>query len=265
MVEKKTPKSDSGIMVNHIIFVLDNSGSMGHLRSDTINNMNEQIGQLKIDAEKNHVNLVSLVTFNSKVRRLREIVPLSAFEEIKLEEYQPGGWTALYDGVGEAIMLADQGFEKYDGMNNSALIIILSDGMENRSVEFDRYKIAAIVKDRQDKGRFTFTFLGCGQYILQQAAHINIPLGNTEIWAPNAVGMAMTAQNNMAGTKSYFNARNAGEMACSGFYDVPHVTGIDDFEDENLFPQGPVSGYADSPYNHLLTSGTKFCYPSLKE
>jgi uncharacterized protein YegL len=78
---KETKTNKSGVMVNHIIFVLDKSGSMGHLRKVTVDNMNEQLGQLKIDAEQNHVNLVSLVTFNSKVQRVRDSVPLGQFED----------------------------------------------------------------------------------------------------------------------------------------------------------------------------------------
>jgi uncharacterized protein YegL len=218
VTDKKT-NNNLNIMVNHIIFVLDKSGSMGHLRKATVDNMNEQLGQLKINAETNQVNLVSLVTFNSKVERVRDSIPLGNFEEIGLEEYVPAGWTALYDGIGEAIMIADQGFEKYAEMDNSALIVILSDGQENKSVEYNRNTIAPIVKQRQDGGRFTFTFLGCGESVISQATGINIPGGNTQIWAYDSIGLHAGMLANSVGTRSYMSARNKGITAASGFYE----------------------------------------------
>lgn len=211
----------SKILVNHIIFVLDKSGSMGHLRKVTVDNFNEQLGQLKIDAKKNQVNLVSFITFNSKVQRVREDVPLGNFEEITMEEYEPQGWTALYDAIGDAIMIADRGFEKYADMDNSALIVVLSDGMENHSKEYDRNKMATIVKEKQDGGRFTFSFLGCGDHVVKQAVGIGIPIGNTEKWEYTNEGIVGAVALNSCATKSYMSARNAGHIATSGFYDTP--------------------------------------------
>jgi hypothetical protein len=127
-------------------------------------------------------------------------------------------------------MIADKGFEKYNDMDNSALIVILSDGMENHSKEYDRNKIAEIVKTRQDEGRFTFSFLGCGDHIIKQATGINIPFGNTVVWDYSPQGMGATALVNSCATKSYMAARNCGELATSGFYnDVVHPWAPEDF------------------------------------
>jgi hypothetical protein len=163
----------------------------------------------------------------------------------------------MYDGIGEAVMLADAGFDKYADMDNSALIVILSDGMENKSVEYNKAKIAEIVKDRQDGGRFTFTFLGCSDYIVQQATAIHIPWGNTTVWQNNANGLQAATHLNSVGTRSYMSSRTKGETACSGFYEQPnidivHVTGIEDFADKSLFPDGPPLGV---PTGHFATCG----------
>jgi Mg-chelatase subunit ChlD len=211
-----------GIKVNHIIFVLDNSGSMSYLRDVTVSNFNEQLSELKKNAQHNQVNLISLVTFNSKVNTVIINELLSKFDAIKLEDYVPAGWTALYDGIGEAVMIADRGFEKYKDMDNSALIVILSDGMENKSVEFNREKIAEIVKAKQDSGRFTFSFLGCGEEVLKQAEAMYIPNGNTYSWDYSPKGLAGGMSVNCCSTERYMVARNAGEMATSGFYESPY-------------------------------------------
>jgi uncharacterized protein YegL len=238
--KREEAQSPEPIQINHIFFVLDKSGSMVGLRKQTVDNFNEQIQNLKADRDGNQVNLISLITFagSSFIRDVRASQPLSQFEEIKLEEYVPNGSTALYDAIGKAILNADLQFEKYSNFDNAALIVILSDGGENASAEFDNQKITDLIKQRQDGGRFTFTFMGCGEVVRKQAFEIGIPGGNTTVWEYNNEGIIGTMSVNACSTKSFMGGRSAGVHSSSGFYDQPYNA---DFQ---------------------ATSGTQACYPT---
>lgn len=211
-------QSPDPIKVNHIIFVLDKSGSMGPLREATVSNFNEQLGQLKEDVVKNQVNLISLITFSAKIRDVRESVPLSEFDEIKLEEYEPRGNTALYDAIGHAVTKADMGFAKYKNFDNAGLIIILSDGMENRSVEFDNEKIVELIKTRQDGGEFTFTFMGCGEIVRKSAEKIGIPVANTRSFDYNPYSVGQSIMSNACSVSNFTKSRDKGVKQVKDFY-----------------------------------------------
>ena len=211
------------IHINHTFFVLDKSGSMTMLREQTVSNFNEQIQNLKAERDENQVNLISLITFagSSYIRDIRASQPLSQFEEIKLDEYVPNGSTALYDAIGQAVLNADMAMEKYKSFDNAALIVILSDGGENASAEFDNQKITDLIKQRQDGGRFTFTFMGCGEVVRKQAYTIGIPGGNTTIWEYNPESARAVTIMNCNSTKSFQDSRSVGVHASSGFYALP--------------------------------------------
>ncbi len=235
-------QSPDPIQVNHVIFVLDKSGSMVALREPTVNNFNEQVQNLKAERDSKQVNLISLITFagSKYISDIRESQPLSQFEEIKLDEYVPNGNTALYDAIGHAILKADLGIGKYKNFDNAALIVILSDGYENASIEFDNEKITELIKQRQDAGNFTFTFMGGGELVRNQAMKIGIPDANTITWDYSPVGMGSASAINRLSTTSFLHARNEGVSASSGFYDkpkgfvvgvdIPHVTGLDEID-----------------------------------
>jgi len=233
--KKQSPKP---IQINHIFFVLDKSGSMCGLRKQTVDNFNEQIQNLKMERDSEQVNLISLITFagSNYIRDIRASQPLSQFEEIKLEEYVTNGSTALYDAIGKAILNADLQFEKYSNFDNAALIVTLSDGEENASKEFDNIKITELIKQRQDGGRFTFTFMGCGEVVRQQACDIGIPVGNTTVWEYSPNSLSNVSLMNCVSTRSFMDSRSAGVHSSSGLYDSSLIT----------------------------TSGTSACYPSHK-
>ncbi len=214
----KKDAGKSNIKINHIFFLLDDSGSMNHLRKPTVDNFNETVQALKADATGDQANMVSLVKFGKGVTTVREPTALSEFEEISIEEYNPNAWTPLYDGLGYVIGQAKAAFEKYKNFDNAALIYVLTDGQENASKEFNREQISSMIKELQEEGRFTFTFMGCSDDLIHEARALGIYDGNTVKWDFNPEGLGQVTVLNNVATKSFFGARSAGMTACSGFY-----------------------------------------------
>ena len=86
--------------LTEIVFIIDESGSMCDLKSDTIGGFNSVIREQR---EKNGEAYVSTVLFNTDCRVLHDRVPLSQIREMNGDDYTPGGCTALLDAVGGAI------------------------------------------------------------------------------------------------------------------------------------------------------------------
>jgi Mg-chelatase subunit ChlD len=66
--------------------------------------------------------------------------------------------TPLYDAVGRGVGILD---EALGGKPGKAVLVIMTDGLENASREFDHIRITDLVKKRQEAG-WLVVFLGEG-------------------------------------------------------------------------------------------------------
>ena len=86
--------------ITELVFILDRSGSMSGLESDTIGGFNAMIEkQRKQDGEC----YVSTVLFDDVSEVLHDRVKLSEIKPMKDNEYTVRGCTALIDAIGGAI------------------------------------------------------------------------------------------------------------------------------------------------------------------
>ena len=86
--------------LTELVFILDRSGSMSGLESDTIGGFN---AMLKTQGAEPGEALVSTVLFNSSSEVIHDRVPLDRVEPMTDRQYRVGGCTALLDAVGGAI------------------------------------------------------------------------------------------------------------------------------------------------------------------
>jgi|SRR5215469_10641723 len=148
-----------------VVVILDASGSMGSARDVTIEALNAYVGKIAEEDGATGATAISAYSFTTepagdayprgkpKIDRLYADLPASAaIGNINIENYDPtkGQNTPLYDAVASVC----NGIR--DGI---ALVVILTDGLENASVEYKREDVVALVKDREAKG-WTFVFLG---------------------------------------------------------------------------------------------------------
>lgn len=208
----------------YVLFVLDKSGSMESIRTETINGVNEQIQELKKTA-KEIQTFVSLVTFDSTVQFVRWNIPLTEFNELSQNEYVPDGMTAMLDAVGQSVSrLKNEVNDKVD--NTSFLVIIVSDGAENNSGEYDWTKVASIIGEAKAKKNWTITYMGANQDLSVISKQMNIDLGNITTWTTTTTGTDMAYQNMNNSVSNYRNSRVmfcASAMDNSNFYAGPPV------------------------------------------
>lgn len=166
-------------MNRHIAFILDRSGSMQDVKSATISGFNEYIERLKRDDPEATLQLALFDTEGIDVaesRKARDIVPLND------KTYIPRANTPLWDAVGKVVS------ESQDNGDTAYLVVILTDGQENSSREWDRKKLAALIKERESTGRWTFAYLGSNQDAWQEAAQFGGRAGASMTYAASPVG-----------------------------------------------------------------------------
>lgn len=162
--------------VTEIIFLLDRSGSMSGLESDTIGGFNAFI---KKQSELEGETLVTAVMFDDQYEVLWNGINA---KNVKLtdREYYVRGCTALLDAVGKTIL--DVGHRLSMAIEEQkpgkVIFVITTDGMENASREFNYDKVKELIKHQQEKYNWEFIFMGANIDAVKEADSLGINLEN---------------------------------------------------------------------------------------
>lgn len=157
----------------HICFVLDESGSMYNSVDDVIGGFQKLIDEQK--GEKNGECIISLYRFSDTVKKDYIGKPVN---EVPKLNYSPGGCTAMNDGVGTAIdeigkWLSDMDESKRPSKN---MIVIMTDGQENASKEYNFDTVKAKIKHQEEKYSWTFVYMGTNLQDLKDANRLGIKM-----------------------------------------------------------------------------------------
>lgn len=169
-----------------IVPIVDESGSMGNIKSDTIGAYNLFINEQKrVEGEA----MVNLVKFNTKIEKVYE----SSIQNAQILDettYHPKDWTRLYDAIGHTIKDIKDRIKslKDDDKPEKVLVVIITDGKENRSRDFNREQIFEKIKKREAKG-WNFLYLGANQNAFEEGNKIGINKFNTVTWSADSAGV----------------------------------------------------------------------------
>ena len=163
-----------------ITFVLDESGSMGHIAHSAREGFNEYLQeQLKGDGQ----TWWTLTTFTSRAWTRFAVIP---GEEVRPlgDDYSPNGMTALYDAVGTSLIKTRAFLDSVgaDDRPEDVIIVILTDGMENSSRQWDLGQVARLIADAEDDG-WQFVFLGANLDSQAVAHNMGMRKGAIVDWA----------------------------------------------------------------------------------
>ena len=140
-----------------LVFILDRSGSMGGLESDTIGGYNSMLSKQK--KEKTGKVSVTTVLFDDQYELLYNQVPIEKVSPMTEEEYYVRGSTALLDAIGKTVMQVKANQDKKE-IKDKVLFVIITDGMENASREYRVEQIKKLIEERKEKDNWEFLFLG---------------------------------------------------------------------------------------------------------
>ena len=125
--------------LTELVFILDKSGSMSGLESDTIGGYNSMLEEQK-KAEGECV--ITTVLFDHNYELLHDRIDIRAVSPITAKEYFVGGPTALLDAIGltiEKIANAQKNTAE-DYRAGKVMFVIITDGEENSSRRYSAAK-----------------------------------------------------------------------------------------------------------------------------
>lgn len=152
-----------------IVFVVDESGSMAGSETDVIGGFNGYVD--KVTKENPGVVTVSLYKFSDGVSRVVSNKKISAVKKLTQEDYVPGGFTALYDAIGQAVTDADGEVAAFSDERkpDAVLVVIITDGQENASKVFTSASVKALIATHERLLDWSFVYLGSGLENLEDA------------------------------------------------------------------------------------------------
>ncbi len=147
----------------HILLVVDRSGSMAALKSDTIGGYNEYIRRLR-EAGDGKERRVTTMLFSSLGTQqvLHKAIPIADVPQLTDGVFNCGGTTALLDAVGQTI---DDAGREFDGLPEDekpglVQLVVMTDGYENQSCEYTADQVREKIRHQQEHWGWDIVYIG---------------------------------------------------------------------------------------------------------
>ena len=158
------------------LIILDKSGSMSSIANAAISGFNETVGGIRSAQERfndTQEHYVSLMIFCDCEKRLvYDKVPVAEVKELTSRDYQPCCSTPLYDAMGISINALYKDIK--DKEDATAMVTVITDGMENASREYSGAAIKALVEKMKNEEGWNFAYIGTNQDVEATSASLNI-------------------------------------------------------------------------------------------
>lgn len=196
--------------LTEMVFILDRSGSMGGLESDTIGGFNAMIEKQKKEDGK---ALVTTVLFDHTTEYLHDRIPLDEVAPLTDQDYTVRGSTALLDAVGETVEHIET-IRKYirpEDVPAHTIFVITTDGMENASRKFRYEQVKKLIEAKKECG-WEFLFIGANIDAAAEAARIGISRDRAAEYVSDETGTGTVFR---AMTAAVTNLRRSGAVKSS--------------------------------------------------
>lgn len=158
--------------LTELVFVIDRSGSMSGLETDTIGGFNATLAEhAKMEGEA----VVSTVLFDHETLVLHDRLPIADVKPMTSADYQVRGTTALLDAVGGSLRHIErvQRYLPEDFRAEKVIFVITTDGYENASRRYTYDQVRNEIERKKADG-WEFLFLGANIDAVGEAARIGI-------------------------------------------------------------------------------------------
>lgn len=173
--------------LTELVFILDKSGSMAGLESDTIGGFNAMLAKQKLEPGEANV---TTVLFDDGYELLHDRLNIKGVAPITSAEYFVGGCTALLDAIGKTIHKIGnvQKHSSYDQRAGRVLFVITTDGLENASREYSADRIRKMVEHQKSQYNWEFIFLGANIDAVETAERFGIDKDRAANYHADSIG-----------------------------------------------------------------------------
>lgn len=176
--------------LTEIVFILDRSGSMGGLETDTIGGFNAMLErQKKAEGEA----LLSTLLFSNETEVLHDRADIRQVEPLSLQDYRVGGSTALLDAIGGAIRHIGNLHRETRPEERPAhtLFVITTDGQENASRRYGYAELKRLIEGQKERYGWEFLFLGANMDAVAAASRFGIDADRAVRYHCDSTGIAL--------------------------------------------------------------------------
>lgn len=159
--------------LTELVFIIDKSGSMSGLESDTIGGFNSLIKKHK---KEEGDALISVVFFNDNQDVVLDRVDINKVKELTEEDYVCMSCTALLDAVGDSIKHI-RNIHKYarkEDIPEKTVFVIMTDGLENASEKYRYHDVKRLIERAKEESNWEFLFLGANIDAVGEAKNLGI-------------------------------------------------------------------------------------------
>lgn len=208
--EQKATKDKARI---YNLIIVDESGSMSHLREATLSGINETIGTIK-SAQKEFADTqehtLTLVTFDSDSNRpdVRTMIDKQSITEVnEFRDYMPRGCTPLYDAMGQSLTKLHTAIK--GDVDASAVVTVLTDGLENASREWDAHSLRKLIEQLKEEG-WSFSYMGSAHDVKEVTDLLSIE--NVVEFSHDQLGAANTWGRERSSRRAYYQKMSEAYM-----------------------------------------------------
>ena len=196
--------TDENVEVTKIynLVILDRSGSMMRLREVAVQGYNETLDVIRAAQQQYNLeqqNLVTLTLFNHFVTDVYNCDTVQDLPNLLMQDYRPDGMTAMYDAIGLSLTKLQRKLNKLE--NATAVVTIISDGLENASHIYSLDRVAKLIDSMKNQG-VMFVFMGTNQNVQQTAEALHID--DYKIFEYSTEGMKEAWQSGIDASADYY-------------------------------------------------------------
>ena len=159
--------------ITELVFILDRSGSMAGLESDTIGGFNSMIEKQRAQEGECYV---STVLFDHVSEVLHDRVKLAEIQMMTDRDYTVRGCTALIDAIGGAVRhIANiHKYARPEDVPERTVFVIMTDGLENASKRYSSDEVKRMIEHEKSKYGWEFLFIGANIDSVETARRFGI-------------------------------------------------------------------------------------------
>lgn len=174
----------------HITIILDRTGSMEAIRSDTIGGFNSFLKQQQQEPGEVTMTLVQFDAQNP-YEIIHDCRPIREVPELNAKTYVPRAATPLFDTMGRGINHLQETLDRMPegDLPEKVVLVVITDGQENSSREFNKNQVTAMIKEKQEKAGWKFVFLSADLSAMEDAMTSGFAAASSLLFDKNAAGV----------------------------------------------------------------------------
>jgi len=207
--------NENNIMnIQEVVAIIDRSGSMSGKEDDTIGGINSTFEILKNSLETNDKINISIKLFDHEEKLLIRSLDINSVRPIERKQYIPRGQTALYDAIGNSLSYFMEKKLLDPLCYNKCLIYVITDGLENSSVKYNKDTLKNIIKSAEDNYGIEIIYLAANQDAFLEASKMGI---STE----HALNYSETQENSQEAYRSVAYVANRQRSGDNTSFTIP--------------------------------------------